>query len=809
MRHARFLAIGAGLFALSVLPLFPAGAQEGAPPPPPAAAPPAPAGEPLSIDEAGMVNMDFENLDIRILIKYISDLTGKNFIIDESVRGNVTIVSPTKVPIDEAYKVFESILEVKGYAAIPAGKVLKVAAKGQQATRNIDLRVGSDLSQIVPEDTLVTQLIPLQYVSVEKINNALARLFSREAAVIPYLTTNTLIVTDYSSNIHRLVKIIKELDVPGYETRITVVPLRYASSETLSTELSQVIEQAGVLPGGPPVPARRGRPQVQSSEKMIKIIPDERTNSLIILANDEDTRKVLDLVKRLDVETERTHIHVYFLKNSDAEDMGKVMNNIVSKRKPKGEEAVPLISEDKATNSLIIDATPEDYAGLEKIIQRLDVLRNQVLVEVLIAEVSYDKTFELGVEWRSLDGFPNLDDMKAGRSNAEGYGEMLFGTGLMNYSTASTNPSSGSNGVSLGFVQKMAGAGTSIPDFAVLVHALQTNQDVNILSTPQILTTDNEEAEIKVVRNIPYTTKYEAGTGDSAPAQNIDYKDVGIILKLTPHISKEGMVRLEIDQEVSTIAGEIKAGLIVTPETYVRHTKTSVIVGDNHTIVIGGLIRDDRDESEDKIPILGDIPLLGNLFRSRSEKTLKTNLLVFITPRVVRTTQQIADLTNLKRHEMTEIDKRMTEEEARKAAVETTYREEEQAQNRDLKARYGQVTTDSAPRSAASAGEIGPDTEPASVSPAVPAEPASISPAVPAEPASPASVSPALPAQPASPAQPVSVSPASPAQPASVSPDVKSDDSSSSSLLDMLPKVSFKKKDQEGDKRKTTERFHQ
>ncbi|MCX6349737.1 MAG: type II secretion system protein GspD [Candidatus Aureabacteria bacterium] len=794
MRHARFITAAIGLLTLFFCPLNPAKSQEG--PPPPAPSPEAP----LVVDETGMVSMNFENLDVRVLIKYISDLTGKNFIVDESVRGPITIVSPTKIPIDEAYKVFESILEVKGFAAIPAGKVMKVAAKGQQATRNIDLKVGGDLSQIVPEDTLVTQLIPLQYVSVEKINTALARLFSREAAVIPYPTTNTLIVTDYSSNIHRLVKIIKELDVPGYETRITVVPLRYAAADSLATELSQVIEQAGVLPGGPPVPARRGRPQTQTSEKLIKIIPDERTNSVIILANDDDTRKVLDLIKRLDVETERTRIHVYFLKNSNAEEMGKVMNNIVSKRKPKGEEAVPLISEDKATNALLIDATPEDYASLEKIIQKLDVLRNQVLVEVLIAEVGYDKTFELGVEWRSLEGFPDTATMKAGRSNAEGFGEMLFGEGLMNYSTAGTNPTSGLTGVSLGFVQKMAGAGTSIPDFGILVHALQTAQGVNILSTPQILTTDNQEATIKVVKNIPYVTKFETGTGDQNPVQNIEYKDVGITLKITPHVSKEGVVRMEVDTEISDVTGKQVSGLYSTPETYVRATKTSVIVGDNHTIVLGGLVRDDKSDTEDKVPILGDIPLLGLLFRTTSTVSKKTNLLIFITPRVVHTTQQIADLTKLKRHEMSDIDQRMSEEEEEKAVGEYEMREQEHAEIRDLKARYGSTVPAPSP---AAAVEPGPES-PAPVAAREDAEGSSAS--APAATITPAPVSdPAIATSLASPV--VAASPASPAAaPASSPPEAKKE----SSLLDMLPRVSFQKKDKdEADKRKAAQRFHQ
>jgi general secretion pathway protein D len=254
----------------------------------------------------------------------------------------------------------------------------------------------------------------------------------------------------------------------------------------------------------------------------------------------------------------------------------------------------------------------------------------------------------------------------------------------------------------------MAGAGTSIPDFGILVHALQTAKGVNILSTPQILTTDNQEATIKVVRNIPYVTKFETGTGDQNPVQNIDYKDVGITLKITPHVSKEGVVRMEVDAEISDLTGKQVAGLTMTPETYVRATKTSVIVGDSHTIVLGGLVRDDKSETEDKVPILGDIPLLGLLFRTTSTLNRNTNLLIFITPRVVHTTQQIADLTKLKRHEMSDIDQRLSEEEEKKAAGEYELRDQDHAEMRDLKARYGSTVPAPSPAAAAEPGPESP-----------------------------------------------------------------------------------------------------
>jgi general secretion pathway protein D len=506
---------------------------------------------------------------------------------------------------------------------------------------------------------------------------------------------------------------------------------------------------------------------------LIKIIPDERTNSLIILANDEDTQRVINLVKRLDVETERTRIHVYFLKNSNSEDMAKALSSIVSKRKPKGKEEVPLISEDKPTNSLIIDATQEDYADLTKIIKKLDVIRDQVLVEVLIAEVRYEKTFELGVEWKSVgnngtanNGYPTYDNIKPGRSGAQGYGGSTWSSGgLINYLTPGEGPVTAGAGLALGFVQKIAGKGSSLPDFAVLLHALQTNKDANVLATPQVLTMDNEEASIKIGKNIPYMTKYEVGTSGSNSAQNIDYKDIGIDMKITPHISKEKMVRLENDISISVLSGEQVAGITRTPTTTIREAKNSVLVKDNHTIVIGGMIQDNKIKTVDKIPILGDIPLLGLLFQTRSTKTEKLNLLIFITPRVVKTTQQVADLTKFKRHQMKEIDQRLDEVERETAESEYKSRARKHARNRDLKSRYGKVYS-------------GP---PAGAEPGLPAR---VKPVTPVK------------AQPAPPAEAKTVPPAK-TKAAPPAAGVRESKSSSGSLLEKLPKISFSKKEEE------------
>lgn len=634
--------------------------------------------------EEELIDMNYDNVDIRLVIKHISDLTGKNFLVDQDVRGVVTVISPTRIPLSEVYAVFESILEIRGYATVPSGNLIKITSKRDSAQRYIPLHSARVVDEIPPEDSIITQIIPVQHAGVEAVRTTLGPLFSREAVVISYPPTNTLIVTDIASNVRKMMRIIEEIDIPGYETRVTLVQLRYASAAVVSRDLTPIIEDLGALPETPPTPRRRAPAPVPTAERKIKIIPDERTNSLLIVASQEDTKRIKDLIRRLDVETERTRIHVSHLKYAKAEDMARVLNNIVTKRQ---QDVAPLISEDRATNSLIIDATPEDFAGLQKIIEQLDIVRDQVLVEVLIAEVSYEKTFELGVDWMTMEGFPDIDQLAPG--TGEGFGESSFTGGLRSFAAPTEGrPSSGMSGLSVGLVQRVM-TGMDIPDVAAMLHALQTHRDVNILSTPQILTMDNEEAEINVVRNVPFLSRIEADDDRvGTRLQHIDYKDVGIKLRITPRISKERMVRLDIHQEISDLTGREVAGLRATPETYRRETRTSVLVRDNHTIVIGGLVSDDVNESLDKVPFLGDIPLVGNLFRRRSTRNVKTNLLVFITPRVVSTTQQVADLTRLKRREMHEIDRRLNEKEAERAARERLTRDAETERVRELRERY-------------------------------------------------------------------------------------------------------------------------
>jgi general secretion pathway protein D len=593
-------------------------------------------------DEGRLVTMDFRGVEIGTLIKFIGELTGKNFVVDERVRGKVTVISPTKITVEEAYKVFESILEVHGFATVPAGKVIKVVTATEARGKSLTTTVGTEA--LPDADTMVTQVVPIRHATVNDVKTLFTPLVSKNSLLVAYNPTNTLIVTDVLSNINRLLKILKEVDIPGYALQLAVIPLHYASAEVVAQELKTLFEARKTAPRAP-------RPQVKAVEisapEELKLIPDERTNSLIVLATAQTIQMIEGIIGKLDQEIPRGkgNIHVYSLQHAVAEDLATILTG-VAKEAGEGAKAgtpaaatkLPVLGEkitvlaEKTTNSLIIIASPQDYSVIEEVIKKLDIVRAQVYVEALIAEVTLDTVKDLGVEWNAT--------LEA----QEEYYRPLGGTdfGLMDavQGTGETALSGLIMGVTKGFVTI---DGTDIPDIKALLHFYSGDSDVNILSTPRLLTTDNEEAEIVVGEERPFLKSSQLTT-EGSTVRTWEYKDVGITLKITPHISKGKLLRLalfiEIKGFLEELAGEV--GAVVTTK---RQATTSVIVEDGSTVVIAGLIRDDTTGSIAKVPILGDIPLLGWLFKSRSQTKIKTNLLIFITPRIVISSEDLKKIT--------------------------------------------------------------------------------------------------------------------------------------------------------------------
>jgi general secretion pathway protein D len=610
-----------------------------------------------------LITMDFQDVDLGTVIKFMGELTGKNFLVSDQLKGKVTVISPKKITVQEAYKVFESVLEMNGYTAVSTADAIKIIPSGMARQAGLETHEGKEADSVKVDEKMITQVIPLEYAPAEELRNLFTPLISKDGTIIAYKPTNHLIITERASNIFRLLKIVEQIDVRIIEEKISVFPLEYASARTLADKLTQLVSL------GQPQQAAPGRPTTPTTfQRVVKVIPDERTNTLIILANEADTTEIRQLISSLDREAPkgRGQLHVRYLQNARAEDLAKVLSTIVTARTralqrlqtPQQPAAVEetSITADKATNSLVLTASPQEMKDLEEIIQKLDGVRSQVLVEALIAEVSLTRVMQIGVEWRLMDQ-PTSDSTR-------GFGGTNFG--LIQGAQTGTLQS----GLLLGLVQGfITVGGVQVPNIGALVHALQTDNDANVLSTPHLLTMDNEKAKIIVADNVPIikqdvTTPLVTTTSTTssiAVARTFDYKDIGIQLEITPHISTGSLVRLEIAVEVSNITSNDpnNPGFVSTRK---RQATTTVAVESGQMVVIGGLIRDDRTAITSKVPCVGNIPGLGWLFKTFSGTKDKTNLLVFITPYIIRSPEDMEKATAKKKQEADENLRKLQQE---------------------------------------------------------------------------------------------------------------------------------------------------
>ncbi len=530
------------------------------------------------------VTLNFTNIDINALIKVMSELTRRNFILDERVKGKITLMTPTKMSPDEAYQVFLSALEIKGFTAVEDGMVTRIIPAS--TARQSGLQVFQDGD--IRGQGFVTRLIKLKVVNPQDIVRALTPLVTKNGTMIAYPNTNSIIITDSVYNIKKLEKLIKIMDVAA--------------------------------------PEGKGK------------------------------------------------INVYYLKNANAEDIAKLLAALVARLpvKPPGRakatttasilEGRVNISADKATNSLIIVALPEDYELVKDVVRKLDIRRRQVYVEVAIIEMSLAKQRDLGFEIQvpiSQSQFDAGETIAVGGTNFGGIGKAASGPAGF----------ASMNGLAVGAVKgTFKFKGIEYLSIGALLRAVQTDADINVLSTPNILTTDNQKATIMVGENIPFigSQTQSAATGGNTTF-NIVRKDVGISLEITPQITSDDNVRLEIKQEISSVIAT--AGLdpnLVGPSTSKRSASTTVVVKDRETMVIGGLIRDNVTSSTMKVPLLGDIPILGWFFKYKTTKVEKTNLMIFITPYIIKTAEESAALTRHKEKVLDDFRKEYYIEEKRK-----------------------------------------------------------------------------------------------------------------------------------------------
>ncbi|HEU18535.1 MAG TPA: type II secretion system protein GspD [Deltaproteobacteria bacterium] len=589
----------------------------------------------LKPNEAASVTIDFNDVDINVFIKFISEITGKNFVIDKAVRGNVTIVSPGKISLREAYKVFESVLDVHGFAAVPAGNIIKIIPSRDAKEKNIETRLKREA--ITPDDRIVTQIISLKYANPEEMKKILTPLVSKSSVILSYPPTGMIIVTDLLSNIQRLLTIVKALDIEGTEEQISVIPLMYASAAETTKSLGLIFHDAA-------------RTQKGSLAPPIKIVSDDRTNTIITLASEIDTYRLRELIKLLDKEIPKgeAKVRVYRLQNADSEELTKVLMNLPSKTDtPQEKGKTPVISKDmqivpdKATNTLIITAARDDYIVIEDIIKQLDVPRPMVYIEALIMEVNVDKDFSIGAEWTAGE-YISQGRVKIGAGSFRGDSSLV--------TTTSAGQVNLPKGFSVGVLgESISIGGLTFPSLGAIFNAYQKDKDVNILSTPQILTLDNQEAELYVGKNVPYQTRAETSSAN-VDYSSYEYKDVGVTLKITPQISQERYVRLNIYQEVTKLVDTDTSA--DRPTTLKRTAKTAVSIKDTNTIVIGGLVGDDITQTTYQVPCLGNVPLLGWLFKYRSERREKTNLYIFITPHIIENPIEATELLKEKHEDL-------------------------------------------------------------------------------------------------------------------------------------------------------------
>jgi general secretion pathway protein D len=579
------------------------------------------------------VVLNFNEVDISTMVKFISDLTGKNFILDDRVKGKISVYSPSKLSIEEAYNVFTSVLELKGFTVVQSGKVAKIVPSSSARQSGFKLLPSGEQAPV--NENYVAQVIKLEFITAQEAVTFLQPMISKDGHISAFGPGNLLLMVDSAINIRKLHALLQTIDTERTREGLEIIYLKNASAESTVTTIRQW------LSGSDGRPAREQA--VSAGSGASSVLADQRLNALLIFGNEMTKKSIRELVAKLDVAPPEasSKVNVYYLENSDATEMAKVLDGVVkgisaqATAQPGGgapqtsafDSGKVTITPDKASNSLVIMASPTDYNNLIQVIKKLDRRSKQVFVQVLIAEVSLDKSSELGLQSGVIGGgSPNSNLTIAGLYDPLGtlgtVGSVIAAGGALSPSVTA-----------------------SPMNVTAVLKALNKNGLLNILSTPNILTSDNKEAEINVGENVPFqgsATQSTIGTTTS-----VERKDIGINLKIKPQISEGDYIRMDINQEISAVKDS--KGQAIDLVTTKRSAKTSIVVKDKETVAIGGLIQDTEEETVSKVPLLGDIPLLGWLFKSKSKTRKKTNLMILLTPNIVKDAADLAELTRAQR----------------------------------------------------------------------------------------------------------------------------------------------------------------
>lgn len=551
--------------------------------------------------------LNLRDADITALIGTVAEATGRNFVIDPRVTGKVTVISASPTDPNDFYDLFLSILQVNGYTAVEAGGVTKVIPEA-----NGKLQAPPTLgNQSANSEAQVTAVIKLKHISAVELIPVLRPLLPQHAHLSAHSSSNTLVAADSSLNINRLRQLVERIDQP-MDRAIEVVRLAHATATELVPLLTAMIDNTGGGPGSSPLTHA--------------LSADSRTNSILLGGNDEFRLEMRSLISHLDTPLNfGNDTRVIYLHYAEADDLVPVLQSLANANNggKKGGSVDIEIQADPRVNALILQGDPQRILSMQYIISQLDIRRAQVLVEGIIAEVSDDHSREIGVQWQSAD-------------TAEG---LFGGTEFAGVNAGSLDDfvqSDLGTGLTLGFLRNGS--------MRSLLRLIRSDKGTNVLSTPSLVTLDNEEAEIVVGENVPFITGQFTGSANSAdnPFQTIERRDVGVVLRVRPQINEGDAVRLEIEQEVSGVERDREGSDLITSK---RSIKTTVIADDGQVIVLGGLISEDHQDTVNKVPLLGDLPVVGRLFRNRSESYVKTNLLVFLRPRIIRNSDSGSRLT--------------------------------------------------------------------------------------------------------------------------------------------------------------------
>jgi len=593
----------------------------------------------VSLATAQEYTVNLKDTDIQEFIKFVADVTGTTMVVDPNVKGKVRVISSKPVTQAELYDLFLSILDVQGYTAVRSGQVIRIIPSKDARSSPVPLMEDQDAGD---NDEYVTQVIRLDNISAAKLIPVLRPLVPQQAHMAAYAPSNAIILSDIRSNIGRIVDIIERMDRSAVQTT-EILRLKYGVAEDVVSMLNTLEK------------SRQG--EGAEADKEAILVADKRTNSVVVTADELTVERIRKLVSYLDTPLEQSgNVRVIYLEYADAlevaEVLTRVMQNIArleeggaTKRSGNNEST---IEADAGTNSLIITADTDEMAALESVIARLDIRRAQVLIEAIIVEMEMTEGQELGLQWLfSNDG--GIYGSNISTSSAQQARNRALADAILPDDGSETIPTRGVAGALSQIPGTTLGWGVVDEDLTmtVILNALETQGNANILSTPSLLTLDNEEAFITVGQQVPFVTgsytNTGVGNGAQNPFQTIERQSVGVTLKVTPQINEGDSVVLDIVQEVSSISAQILAASdVITNE---RKIETKVLANDSDIVVLGGLVKDDVQNSTQGVPILSGIPLLGRLFRNDVVTVTKSNLLVFIRPTIIRDDEDLKGAT--------------------------------------------------------------------------------------------------------------------------------------------------------------------